>query len=322
MTLHHVEIPLARKDVVYHYSVITGPHSSPDATFKGYPTSILKVAVVADWQGRPNLDAILKDDVHLLLTAGDNIARVWDSDRIGVKDCTASYEELIDAYPDLFKSIPFMPVLGNHDKEIRPRGDRPPAEGVYDIAATAFREFFELPGDEWKWYFDVPDFGVRFVALDLNHISDLGTTWQACHSYKQGSLQYEWYRELMDSTKRDFVITLYNEQNSAMRHKENLDWHRMFSIGTICISGFGHFAERAVHDNVAYYNTALSGTGDKYPDPKSVFLASKDNYMLMTFTKEANEMIAEIKGLDGSVLDTAKYYPLPTRMPKATEYKK
>jgi hypothetical protein len=75
--------------------------------------------------------------------------------------------------------------IGNHDKEIRPRGSKPPEEPVYDINATAFRRFFELPGDEWKWHFDIPDFDVRFVALDLNHISDFGTTWQACHSFKK-----------------------------------------------------------------------------------------------------------------------------------------
>ena len=39
------------------------------------------------------------------------------------------------------------------------------ADAVYDIEATAFRKFFALPGDGWKWHFDVPDFRVRFVAL-------------------------------------------------------------------------------------------------------------------------------------------------------------
>ena len=55
--------------------------------------------------------------------------------------------------------------------------EQPPAEPVYDVGATAFRTFFALPGDGWKWHFDVPAFGVRFVALDLNHIQDRGTTW-------------------------------------------------------------------------------------------------------------------------------------------------
>jgi hypothetical protein len=208
VTLHHVEIPLESKDVTYHYSVVTGRDSSPDAAFKGYPSDELRVAVVANWQGRPNLDVIRRDDVHLLMTAGDNVASIWRLGGIGVKDSSKPYGELIDAYPDLFRSVIFMPVLGNHDKEIRPRGDRPSDEPVYDVSATAFRSFFELPNEEWRWYFDVPDFDVRFVALDLNHISDLGTTWQSCHSYKRGSEQYEWYRTLMDKTQKGFIVTL------------------------------------------------------------------------------------------------------------------
>jgi len=102
-----------------------------------------------------------------------------------VIDCTKPYGDLIDAYPELFRSVSFLPALGNHDREIRPRGDKPPAEPVYDVEATAFRKFFELPDDEWKWHFDVPDLGVCFVALDLNHIQDLGTTWQTCHPFDQ-----------------------------------------------------------------------------------------------------------------------------------------
>lgn len=38
--------------------------------FKAHPTDKLRLAVVADWQAQPELDAILQDDVHLLRTAG------------------------------------------------------------------------------------------------------------------------------------------------------------------------------------------------------------------------------------------------------------
>ncbi len=307
VTLHHVEIPLANKDVTYHYSVATGGDSSSDATFKGYPSDLLRVAVVANWQARPKFDAIRRDDVHILMTAGDNVANIWGRGGPGGKECVKAYSELIDAYPDLFKSTIFMPVLGNHDKEIRPRGDKPPEEAVYDISATAFRKFFELPNEEWKWYFDVPDFSVRFVALDLNHTSDLGTTWQACHSYKKGSEQYEWYRNLMSEARQGFIVTLYNEKNSSVRLAEGSSWREMFSNGTVCISGFGHFAEIAIDGPVSYYNTSLTGTGDKYPDPKSVALIGEDNYVLMTFVKKTEELIIHLKRLDGSVLHTARY---------------
>lgn len=88
VTLHHVEIPLAEKGKTYHYSVTTGKESSEDATFKAYPTDTLRVAVVADWQAKPKLDVILKDDIHLLLTAGDNIDCLHRLCGKDVKDCT------------------------------------------------------------------------------------------------------------------------------------------------------------------------------------------------------------------------------------------
>jgi hypothetical protein len=85
-------------------------HAVPDATFKSYPTDVLRVAVVADWQAKPEPDAIQRDHVHLLMTAGDNIACRHRMCGVGVKDCTEPYGELIDRYPDLFRSTPFMPI--------------------------------------------------------------------------------------------------------------------------------------------------------------------------------------------------------------------
>lgn len=303
VTLHRVEIPLDDKGVTYYYAVSTAGESSAEAAFNGYPAKGLRVAVVADWQGKPNLDAIVRDEPHLLLTAGDNIDCLHRRCGVGARDCTEPYGELIDAYPDLFRSTPFMPVLGNHDREIRPRGPEPPAEPVYDIEATAFRKFFELPGDEWKWHFDVPEFGVRFVALDFNHISDMGTTWQTCHPFDKGSAQYEWYDKLTGGPQPAFQITLYNERNAGIRAQAGGDWHKMFNRGTLAITGFGYFAERAEVDGVTYYNTSLSGRGDNYPDPKSKFLAGEDNYILMTFSTAPRQMTVELKGLDGKVLD-------------------
>jgi hypothetical protein len=295
------------RNTTYHYSVSTGDQASPDATFKSYPTDVLRVAVVADWQGKPELDAIQRDNVHLLLTAGDNIDCLHRLCGVGVKDCTKPYGELIDRYPDLFRSTPFMPVLGNHDREIRPRGPQPPAEPVYDVEATAFRRFFKLPGDEWKWHFDVDDFGARFVALDLNHISDMGTTWQTCHPFDRDSAQYQWYERLMSGPLPPLIVTLYNERHASVRAQAGGSWGRMLGRGTIAITGFGHFAERAEVDGFTYYNSSLSGKGDKYPDPKSKFLASENSYVLLTFTKNPLKLAVEIKNLEGRVLDHKEF---------------
>jgi len=306
VTLHHVGIPPEPRSGACYYSVQTGVHTSPVACFKAYAGDELRVAVIADLQGKPELPGLLKDNVHIVMTAGDNVPNLWEGGD-GRMDCTKPYSKLIDAYPELFRTTLFMPVLGNHDKEVRPRGSAPPKEPVYDVNATAFRTFFELPDDEWKWRFDVPRFDVRFIALDLNHISDMGTTWQACHPFAAGSEQSEWYDRLTQRTDRRFVVTLCNEQNANIRAKEGRRWHRMFRRGTICITGFGYFAERAVFEGHPYFNTSLSGRGDRYPDPHSQFLASQDNYILLTFHREPSEMIVDLKALDGTVLDRTRY---------------
>jgi hypothetical protein len=307
-TLHHVEVPLAEPDTAYTYSVHTGDAASEEFRFRSYPSDVLRVAVVADWHGRPDLAALIEDRPHLLLTAGDNIGSIWQRCGQGRKGCVTPYAELIDAYPGLFRSTPFLPVLGNHDREIRPRGDKPPEEPVYDVDATAFRRFFELPGDEWKWHFDLPAFGLRLVALDLNHISDFGTTWQTCHEFGEDSEQFRWYEELTDGNVPPLVVMLYNERNASVRSQAGGKWHGLFRRGTLCVTGFGHFAERAEVDGVAYFNTSLSGKGNQYPDPRSKFLAGEDNYLLLTCDRRAGTLTAEIKSLDGAVLDRTVHH--------------
>lgn len=308
-TLHHVEIPAPEPGGTCHYRVSTGDQTSSDTRFQACPAEELRVAVVADWQGKPDLSAILKDDVHLLLTAGDNVASIHGRCGAGNKDCIKPYADLIDAYPELFRSVPLMPVLGNHDKEIRPRGKKPPAQPVYDIDATAFRRFFALPGDEWKWQFDIPRFGIRFVALDLNHLSDFGTTWQSCHPSGRESEQFAWYRKVVADADQPFVVTLYNEKNSTVRQLERGAWGDMIRQGTLAVTGFGYFAERAEVEGFQYYNTSLSGRGDRYPDPRSKFLKSADSYLLLTIRRTPPRMTAELKSLDGTVLDRQEYGP-------------
>lgn len=266
----------------------------------------MRVAVIANLQGRPAWPGLIQDNIHILMTAGDNIADLWQGGD-GRKDWTGPYSRLIDAYPELFRTTVFLPVLGNHDREIRPRGSAPPQEPVYDVNATAFRRFFELPDDEWKWHFDVPGFDVRFIALDLNHISDMGTTWQTCHPFAAGSEQFEWYDDLTSRSRQRFLVTLYNERNVGIRAREGSRWHQMFRRGTICITGFGYFAERAVFEGHAYFNTSVNGRGNQYPDPHSQFLAGQDSYILLTFHREPSEMIVDLKALDGTILDRTRY---------------
>ena len=249
------------------------------------------------------------------MTAGDNVPDLWHDCGAGVKDCWKPYAALVDKYPDLFRSVPFMPALGNHDREVRPRGPKPPSEAVYDVDATAFRTFFPLPGDGWKWHLDVPGFGVRFVALDLNHVSDRGTTWQTCHDFGPDAAQFKWYRALMEDRPPGFVVTLFNERNATVRGLEKGAWKPLIQKGTVAVSGFGYFGEHAEADGFSYWNTSLGGKGDKYPDPQSKVFKSEDNYLLVTVDKKTGTMTVELKSLGGDVL-ARKEYKEPAAKPK------
>lgn len=81
----------------------------------------------------------------------------------------------------------------------------------------------------------------------------------------------------------------------------------MFRKGTIAITGFGYYAERAEVDGFTYYNTSLSGKGDQYADANSQFLKGENSYILLTFTKHPAKLVVDIKGLDGNVLDRQEF---------------
>lgn len=309
-TLHHVEIPLAKNAATNFYRVKSGTQSSAVCSFKSYLRDELRVAVVGDtgYSKSPWGDAVLREDPHLLVSAGDNVPALHTGQKVAADDI-AAFLKLVERWPAVFRSIPWMPALGNHDREMRPRGPKPPPEPVYDIEATAFRKFVALPGVEWHWNFDVPDFGVRFIALDMSHLSDQGTTWQTCHAFANGSEQFTWFRDLISASEQPFVISIYNEQNSHVRGLEKGEWDRMISRGSIAITGFGYFAERADVDGFAFYNTSVSGTGARYADPKSVVLKSEDNFILLTFRRDPMEMTVAMKNLGGDILDQKKFGP-------------
>lgn len=303
VSLHHVEIPLTAKDAVYHYRVRSGDDISAIAKFKSYPSQTLRVVIVGDWgyAKAEDLSAITWDNPHLLISAGDNVASLHEAGREGLK----AFSALIARQAELFRSTPFMPILGNHDREMTPRGPKPPEHAVYDIEARVYRDFFALPGDEWKWHFDLPDFDLRFIAVDLQHIGDFGTTWQTGHAFDAGSEQFLWYRDLMAKSSQGFVFTLMNEKQTSVQGKTKGIWHEQFAKSSALITGFGYFADRAVlAGGLPYYNTCLKGDGSPYKDPQSQFFAQQDNYLLLTFERDKPTVQVQFKNLQGEVLDT------------------
>lgn len=302
VTLHHLEIALDASAPVHHYRVRSGEDVSSVHSFKSYSGGELRVVVFADrgYARDRDLNALLQDDPHLVLTCGDNVASLHEKGIEGTK----AFSALIDSAPDLFRRTPFMPVLGNHDREITPRGPKPPPHPVYDVEATAYREFFPLPDEGWKWRFDIPAFGLRLLALDASHVKDQGTTWQTNHPVNRDSPQHQWYAREVAKTDVPFVITLNNEQNALMRGYDKGAWPPLFRKSSAVITGYGYFGERADVDGFPYFNTCLKGDGDLYKDPKSAFVTRDDNYLFLTLTKDAPTMKVQFKNLRSKVLDT------------------
>lgn len=300
-TRHAVEIPLPETGPLY-YRVVDGENRTGAVELPDFRSNELRLAVVGNWSSRRPLDALRKDAPHLLLTAGDNVPRLWDETQRGNRSNLAPYRRLLDTYPEFLPRVVLMPVLGNHDREILPRGERFPPEPTYDPDAVAFRTFFELPDDEWKWALALPGFGVRLIALDLNHTSDMGTTWQTCHPFAKDSEQFSWFDHETSSAREPFVIALQNEQNCGMRGKEQGAWKALFGRCNAVVTGFGYYAEHAEVDQTVYLNTSLNGHGTQYKDPAAVKIVGEDTYLLLTVARDAGTMTAAFKNLDGAVV--------------------
>lgn len=302
-TLHRIEIPLNLQSERVYYKLVSGDQESATLSFKNYAGlgDSLRIAVIANiGYMKGHLDSLEREVPDLLMTCGDNVPDLHKLCGAGELNCIAPYLELIGRYPALFASTSFMPILGNHDKEIRPRGAEPPAIAVYDTNATAFRKFVELPDKEWVWSFQLPDFDVSFLALDLNHTYDVGTTWQSCHDFTLNSSQYQWYKEQVERNDASILITLMNEKNETVRNMENGIWNPLLKSNTAVITGCCYMAEWAQTDGVHYFNTSAIA-GDVFPDPYSKSLYREDGYLMLVFHKNA-PLRVDMKKLNGELL--------------------
>lgn len=304
-TLHHIEVPFPQSGLL-HYRVVTGEEASTVHSVKSYGGESLRVAAAANWFIRLPLGGLLKDDPHLLLSCGDMVLDVVPA-APGEPVNTKPFSNLLDIYPDLFARVPFLPALGNHDRQIRYlNGDDTIGPG-YDLEASAFRRFFPLPEDGRWYHFDIPAFGVRLAALDLSHIRDMGTPRQSCAPFDRNSEQFRWYRDLMRGRTQRFVVSYYNESNYGVRGAEQGAWETLLRQGSVMLSGFGSFAERAEVKGVPYFNSGLKEGDDFHDKANATFFQETASYILMTIPKEGELMTVELKGLDGTVLDSSQW---------------
>jgi hypothetical protein len=204
--------------------------------------------------------------------------------------------------------MPLMVSLGNLDRKIRSNGLSMEEPG-YNIEVTGHRKFFALPGKEWIWAWDIPDFDLRLISVDMSHTGDFGKPHQACHAFDADSEQLTWYQQTMDATQAGFVITLYGETSGTVRRLAGGAWKRAMEKGSLAISGECYHAERTVVDGFTYYNSSVRGNGTFGHNPQAAFSDKAASYLLLTFDRAAGTMNVALKALeDGRVLDQQTFY--------------
>ncbi len=317
--LHHVEIPIPERDVVYYYKVKTGNQESPVKSFKGYPSDTLRIAITADFLHQHNITPILNDKIHLFVTAGDHLrwglhsfCKPEEGSNI-ISSCDDAWANFVNYASDILSVTPFMPSLGNHDRQIRPRTDTCTAKNImaYDTAATAYRHFFELPGREWLWYFDIPEFGIRFITVDDAHYVNQGDILHASHSLAAAAEQTIWFDSVLAQSKDiPFVIVLHNTVNVLLRQADHGNWQKRLERCTITVSGYGYYPEREIYNGKTYYNVSSVGNGPYYGDLHEGYRGNEDSYLLLTFIKSKGIMKAQLKSLEqpGTLLDGTQVF--------------
>lgn len=290
VNLHHVEIPLEKKDCDYFYSVSSGSQSTPIYSFKGYPSKgrELRIALVGNMGGNSSRlkEVVQATDPHLIMTCGDNIPALFDA-KNPYKDASIyMYKKMVANAPEVFRSRIFMPILGNHDKQTKPRGKTRPQKDnpVYDISAKSYCEFFSLPSPEWHWQMRFSDFDLRLIALDTNHISDISTGWQSCHEVGADSEQFQWFDKVLSNSSEKYIIAFYNESNGSMRGTNKGIWTKLFDKCSLCVSGYGHYLELAKTPSGMFYANNSFVAGAHYKDKSNaIFSEPKGGFILLKF---------------------------------------
>lgn len=308
-TLHQVEISMPPENGRFTYHVETrtadGVLRSRPHTLAGFPTEEFRVIFLGNLHCKKLPPTVAAAKPNLLVSCGDNIPCLHAK---GLSKEQAAqnlqpFARLVKNNADLFAETVFMSVPGNHDREIAPRGPRVPGPSqFYDTSAAAFRRFFPLPGERWRWTLAVPRFSLRIIGLDLNHVSDFGTSLETCHSWKKEDEQFAWYQNRVNNAEERILVTVQNEKCSTVRGLDGGAWTPLIRKNAFFIAGFGNYAERTVLDGTTYFNTSTYGRGDKYPEPKNAFFAGIDNFLLLTV--KDGKAAAQLRNLDdGSPLE-------------------
>ncbi|MHB9028178.1 MAG: metallophosphoesterase family protein [Candidatus Latescibacterota bacterium] len=170
-------------------------------------------------------------------------------------------------------SIPFFPVLGNHEESVRE--PRTADHELQYTGAQHFSRFYDLPGDSGEGsYYSFVYGEVTFVMLST--LED---------KLFPGSPQWMWLERTLGEATTPHVVTFSHKDIYTVGDKEDGAWKhapeftsllKKYGVG-LHISGHDHIYYRTVRDGVAYVISAGGGSG-MYPLGNLRSVISGDKY--------------------------------------------
>lgn len=203
----------------------------------------------------------------------------------------SNWQDFIDATSELRKTVPYYPIIGNHEKN-----------------TVELHKIFNLPeGKEW---YQVNIEKISFLVLNSNT------------GFKIGSEQYKWLEEkLIASQKEDlFTIVLFHhpafssgthKADSKKARKTIVPLFEKYGVEAV-FSGHVHFYERIVSNKINYITTGGGGA----PIHQIGTLSPKSLKVLRTYhfcelKMHENKLQINVFDSDNNLIDTFELNQIP-----------
>jgi len=300
---HEMILSSLKPNTEYSYDI--GGQGVPEemGTFTTFPEEIepFQFAVLGDTRSRhdvhsKHVDRIIGKKPLFVLNTGDMVGN-------GLK--IKHWETFFDVTKDLMKSIPYFPVLGNHEKD-----------------SPFYYDFFNLPNNERYYSFSVGD--ALFIALDLE-----GIEYQTPEYLKKEHKEYFWenheiayfkkQKEWLEHTLNlhddaGFIFVYFHKPlmsviksrvgGAKMRRKFWGDIFERHGVQVV-FSGHDHHYHHAMSGGTHYITTAGGGAGLYDIDalqPETVKAIKTEHFIFADVKK--NSAILNVIDINGDQIDT------------------
>ena len=292
------ELPLTRlnSETEYTYDVLGDGSEYGKGTFKTFPEKIkpFSFVVYGDTRSDPVIhqkivNLAIKEKPRLVINSGDLVANGLEID---------DWEIFFDINRELMKSVPYYPVLGNHEKD-----------------ADYYFDYFNLPGNERYYEFFVGD--VLFLMLDSEG-SDFGkpeyvkndnffwTNYQKDYFDKQKA----WVERMLELHKdAGYVFAFFHQPLISLMSSRapGANYNHAFWADTFkkhdvqaVICGHDHHYHRAEEDGLTMITSGGGGAGLYNTDLTSPLtkLHKKANHLMRIDIddKQATFKVIDIEG--------------------------